>query len=177
MRKKNLWVSILFFVLLFFRYSQAKAQDQVSQVDSLYSQILKEQRKLRIVFPKNYDSTSTNKYEIVYCLDDIADFLSMEWGMLQWEGFIPKNMIMVGITNPKPNGIDMRDRDFTPTKTSDISGGAEKFLSFIKNELTPYVSMKYKAKSNGNHQNDILVRVNCFVKSNSILTKDKQPII
>ena len=150
MRKKNLWVSILFFVLLFFRYSQAKAQDQVSQVDSLYSQILKEQRKLRIVFPKNYDSTSTNKYEIVYCLDDIADFLSMEWGMLQWEGFIPKNMIMVGITNPKPNGIDMRDRDFTPTKTSDISGGAEKFLSFIKNELTPYVSMKYKAKSNGN---------------------------
>jgi predicted alpha/beta superfamily hydrolase len=150
MRKKNLRFSILFFVLLFFRCSQAKAQDQVSQVDSLYSQILKEQRRLHIVFPKNYDPTSTNKYEIVYCLDDIADFLTMEWGMLQWEGFIPKNMIMVGITNPKPNGVDMRDRDFTPTKTSHISGGAAKFLSFFKTELIPFINNKYKGKSNGN---------------------------
>lgn len=76
---------------------QAKAQDQVTQVDSLYSQILQEQRVLHIVFPKNYNPAPTNKYEILYCMDDFADFLTMEWGMLQWEGFIPRNMIMVGI--------------------------------------------------------------------------------
>ncbi len=150
MRNKNLWFPILSFLLQFFLNIHVKAQDQVTQVDSLYSQILQEQRLLNIVFPKNYNPASSNKYEIVYCLDGIADFLTLEWGMLQWEGFIPKNMIMVGITNPKPNGVDMRDRDFTPTKTRDNTGGATSFLSFIKKELIPYINEKYKGSNDGN---------------------------
>ena len=129
--------------------ANSKAQDQVTHVDSLYSQILNEQRKLHIVFPKNYDPTSTDKYEVVYCLDDIAEFLTMEWGMLQWEGFIPKNMILIGITNPRISGVDMRDRDFTPTKTWGVSGGAKTFLSFIKSELMPYINRKYKGATDG----------------------------
>src|SRR5690242_6692066 len=129
MLKKYLWM--LAFALQFLLNLEANAQDQVTQVDSLYSQILQEQRLLHIVFPKNYNAASADKYEILYCLDDIADFLTMEWGMLQWEGFIPKNMILVGITNPKPNGVDMRDRDFTPTKAWGNTGGAASFHSFI----------------------------------------------
>lgn len=150
MLKKNIWILMLTFSLQFLLNVPAKAQDQLIQIDSLYSQILQEQRLLHIVFPKNYNPASTNKYEIVYCLDDIADFLTMEWGMLQWEGFIPKNMIMVGITNPKPNGVDMRDRDFTPTKTWENTGGATNFLSFIKKELIPYINKKYKGSNDGN---------------------------
>lgn len=150
MPQKNLRVLILIFSLQFLLNVPAKAQDQVTQVDSLYSQVLQEQRMLHIVFPKNYNPASTNKYEIVYCLDDIADFLTLEWGMLQWEGFIPRNMIMVGITNPKPNGVDMRDRDFTPTKTRENTGGATSFLSFIKKELIPYINKKYKGSNDGN---------------------------
>ena len=150
MRKNSFLVSISCITLTFFLFTAANAQEQIIQKDSLYSKILQENRPLHIVFPKNYNPASMDTYEIVYCLDDIADFLTMEWGMLQWEGFIPKNMIMVGITNPKPNGVDMRDRDFTPTKTSDISGGATKFLSFFKTELIPFINDKYKGKSNGN---------------------------
>ena len=116
-RNKGIRCSIRAALLLLVMCVNSKAQDQVTHVDSLYSQILNEQRKLHIVFPKNYDPASTDKYEVVYCLDDIAEFLTMEWGMLQWEGFMPKNMILIGITNPKINGVDMRDRDFTPTKT------------------------------------------------------------
>jgi predicted alpha/beta superfamily hydrolase len=150
MPKKNLWVLIMAFSLCFLLNVQAKAQDQVTQVDSLYSQILQEQRLLHIVFPKNYNPASTNKYEILYCLDDIVGFNTLAWGMLQWEGFIPKNMIMVGITNPKPNGVDMRDRDFTPTKVWGNTGGATNFLSFIKKELIPYINKKYKGSNDGN---------------------------
>lgn len=150
MPNKNLWILMMVFSLCFLLTVQTKAQGQVTQVDSLYSQILQEQRLVHIVFPKNYNPATNNKYEIVYCLDDIADFLTLEWGMLQWEGFIPKNMIMVGITNPKPNGVDMRDRDFTPTKTRENTGGAINFLSFIKNELIPYINKKYKGSNDGN---------------------------
>ena len=149
MQKNSFLCSVSCITFTFFLFTTANAQEQTIQEDSLYSQILKEERQLHIVLPKNYNPASTDKYEIVYCLDNIADFLTMEWGMLQWEGFIPKNMIMVGITNPKPNGIDMRDRDFTPTKTSDISGGAVKFLSFFKTELIPFINDKYKGKSKG----------------------------
>lgn len=150
MRIKILKLFSLIFITPFLIVNAATAQEPKVVPDSFYSQILKEERQLHIVLPKNYNPTSTDKYEIVYCLDDITDFLTMEWGMLQWEGFIPKNMIMVGITNPKPNGVDMRDRDFTPTKTSDISGGAERFLLFFKHELIPFINSKYKATNSGN---------------------------
>ncbi len=141
---------MLVLLLQFLLNIPTNAQEQVTKVDSLYSQILQEQRFLHIVLPKNYNPASFNKYEIVYCLDDIADFLPMEWGMLQGEGFIPKNMIMVGITNPKPNGVDMRDRDFTPTKAWDNTGGAANFLSFLKQELIPYINKKYQGAKDGN---------------------------
>src|SRR5690348_16880568 len=82
------------------------AQEQQIKNDSLFSKILNERRHLHIVFPKDYNPAKETQYEVVYLLDDIADFLTIEWNMLQWEGFLPKNMIMVGITNPKPNGVD-----------------------------------------------------------------------
>ncbi len=150
MKIKSFYLYIQFIVLQFIAIQTSYGQNQVIQNDSLYSHILKEQRRFHIVFPKDYNPTSDVSYEVIYCLDDISDFLTMEWGFLQGEGFIPKNMIMVGITNPKQNGVDMRDRDFTPTKTWEISGGADKFLSFFRAELIPYISSKYKATSNGN---------------------------
>lgn len=149
MKNRNLWLSTVTSLLLV-SIITANGQSQATQNDSLYSHILKEQRKFHIVLPKDYNPSANDKYEIVYCLDDISDFLTMEWGFLQGEGFIPKNMIMIGITNPKPNGVDMRDRDFTPTKTWEGTGGANAFLAFIKAELIPYINRKYPVASKGN---------------------------
>lgn len=44
----------------------------------------------------------------------------------------------------------MRERDFTPSKTSDISGGADKFLLFMKTELLPFINGKYNGADKGN---------------------------
>ncbi len=145
-KKRTLAASFTFMML--FLFNLASAQQQTMEQDSLYSKVLNEERKLHVVLPKDYNPSS-GKYEIVYCLDDISNFLTMEWDFLRGEGFIPNNMILVGITNPKPNGVDMRDRDFTPTKIGGISGGAERFLSFIKTELIPYIGQKYRASGNG----------------------------
>jgi predicted alpha/beta superfamily hydrolase len=137
-------------LLLLTMLSIRAQQTNITKEDSLYSHVLNEQRKMHVVFPLDYDSTKTAQYEVVYCLDDIAEFLVTEWNFLQGEGFIPKNMIMVGITNANKNGADMRERDFSPTKTWDNTGGASNFLSFIKKELIPYVQEKYKGATDGN---------------------------
>jgi hypothetical protein len=52
-------------------------------------------------------------------------------------------MIVVAITN-----VD-RNRDFSPTHVNTIptSGGAEKFLAFVKKELLPFVDRNYRTSS------------------------------
>jgi pimeloyl-ACP methyl ester carboxylesterase len=58
-------------------------------------------------------------------------------------------MIIVGVTwggvNPNPDSL--RARDYTPTKVGALpqSGGADNFLSFMKNELFPFIESNYKA--------------------------------
>lgn len=140
MKRRKYWLAISVIIAQFLLSLNSYGQNQVVQTDSLYSRILNEERKFHIVLPKEFNPTADVTYEIVYCLDDVSDFLAMEWGFLQGEGFIPKNMIMVGIVNPKPNGVDMRDRDFTPTRLWGISGGADRFLAFLKTEMIPYIN-------------------------------------
>jgi predicted alpha/beta superfamily hydrolase len=150
MKKKTALHIITFTYFFIFLSGISTGQMQIPIKDSLYSAILKESRPINVILPKNFDSKSQDKYELLFCLDGISDFLRTELDILQGEGFVPKNMIVIGIQNTENNGISMRDRDFTPTATSPISGGADKFLSFIKNELVPYVINKYDGKANGN---------------------------
>lgn len=117
--------------------------------DSIYSEILKEVRPIQVVLPKNYDAGSPEKYELLFCLDGVPDFLRMELDILRGEGFVPQNIIIVGLPNTVRNGVYMRDRDFAPSGIPSLSGGADNFLSFIKEELMPYFQNKFKAKTSG----------------------------
>jgi len=114
--------------------------------DSLYSDLLKEMRPLEIVLPANYATSPNMKFDALYVTDgewntrivsDIRQFLNIQ--------FIPENII-VSIPNVYPNHMNQRGRDFTPTHTDGMpeSGGAEKFLAFIKTELLPYINKKYR---------------------------------
>ena len=124
------------------------AQDPLIMQDSLYSAILKEQRNIQIVYPKGYNPASSEKYEVLYCLEGIPAFVRSEYNFLAGEGFIP-NLILVGLPNTIKNGVNMRDRDFTPTHTYGETGGAGKFLSFLKDELMPFMQKHYPVKNNG----------------------------
>jgi predicted alpha/beta superfamily hydrolase len=148
----------VFFLLPLFIVNSSMAQAIDSsrmngpQVITFYSKILAENRKITIQLPARM-----NKYDslpVLYQLDG-ETFTSMVGGQVQYlsESYkIMPNLIVIGIENTD------RTRDLTPTHSlldasgkADTSanafgrksGGGEKFLAFIKEELMPYVKANY----------------------------------
>lgn len=116
--------------------------------DSLYSAALQEERRIDILLPKDYDPAKPDRYEVLYCLEGISDFVPTEYNYLSGEGFIPQ-LILVGVLNTENKGNSNRDRDFTPTHTYGETGGADRFLAYLRDELLPYMQKHYPLKSSG----------------------------
>jgi predicted alpha/beta superfamily hydrolase len=121
-----------------------------SEVRKLTSSIVAGQEyELHVLLPAGYAS-STKKYPVTYLMDSQWDFplLKSIYGQQYFDGFIPE-MIIVGVTwgGTKPNPDSLRARDYTPTNEprQPQSGGADKFLLFIKDELFPFIETNYKA--------------------------------
>ncbi|NUM79308.1 alpha/beta hydrolase [bacterium] len=103
-----------------------------------------------VKLPTNYTS-SNSKYPVLYVLDgDIAYFVAC--GVtphLLLGGHIPE-IIIVGIgygsLNAGPGGKNNRMRDYSPTQIPEDprTGKANRFLSFLKKELIPFVDKNYK---------------------------------
>ena len=136
---------ILFLVMSFFLpiniIAQGGAEDVIiGKSINLKSKVLGEVRQIMLYLPARYDQTST-KYPVLYLLDGRAHFqhASSTVHFLSRNGRIPQ-MIVVAIVN-----VD-RTRDFTPTKIENRpnSGGAKKFIKFIKDELFPYIEENYR---------------------------------
>lgn len=138
---------------------QAIAWTQVQRVEipgsetrRITSAIVNQEYVLHVSLPGGY-AASDKKYPVVYLMDSQWDFplLTALYGEQYYDGFIPP-VIIVGVTwggaNPKPDSL--RVRDYTPTRTNwaPQSGGAGQFLSFMKNELFPFVEANYKADPN-----------------------------
>lgn len=121
----------------------------IGQTDSLYSEILEENRNIWVHVPDEgpggiYGKTT---YPVLYLLDGPGHFHAVT-GLLHNLGqnaIVPK-MVVVGIPNTD------RTRDLTPTHVDVMfgdstfartSGGGDKFLEFLEKELIPYVEGKY----------------------------------
>jgi predicted alpha/beta superfamily hydrolase len=120
-----------------------------SEVRKITSSIVTGQEyELQILLPGGY-KYSNKKYPVVYLMDSQWDFPLVKsiYGQQYYDGFIPE-LIVVGITwgGEKPNPDSLRARDYTPTNESRLkqSGGADKFLSFMKEELFPFIEKNYK---------------------------------
>jgi predicted alpha/beta superfamily hydrolase len=124
----------------------------IGTTDSLYSDILKEERRLLIYVPgqSNGSATDTSKrYPVLYLLDGDSHFHSVTGIMDQLtRNDLCPEMIVVAIPNTD------RSRDLTPTHSLKLpdgteqdflktTGGAENFTSFIKQELIPYIDSHY----------------------------------
>jgi predicted alpha/beta superfamily hydrolase len=96
------------------------------------------------------DLKSGKKYPVLFVLDGQWDFklLDSVYGGLHYDKFVPE-MIIVGITysGENPNYDQLRAMDYTPTaiKTVPGSGGAAKFLDFLKKDVFPLVEKNYQA--------------------------------
>lgn len=138
-------------VLFFYIVNIALGQERVEIRDSLYSDVLQEQRIFEVLLPKSYKADSSKKYGVVYKLDGEWDtwLLPGSYDFAVGAKFVPEN-IFVRIPNIYSPKIDTRDRDLTPTQVKEYNpntGGADNFRSFLKNELIPYINKKYP--SNG----------------------------
>ncbi|MBI1342225.1 MAG: alpha/beta hydrolase [Terrimonas sp.] len=104
---------------------------------------------LHIALPAGYNNLQ-KKYPVIYLMDSQWDFPLVKsiYGEQYYDGFIPE-MIIVGVTwgGNHPNPDSLRARDYTPTKEMRLpqSGGADLFLSFMKNELFPFIESSYRA--------------------------------
>jgi predicted alpha/beta superfamily hydrolase len=146
--KKIILSSSLTLILVFISqvFCVTYAQERTVISDSIYSNVLKEERSIKILLPDTYKPGSTDKYEVIYVTDGewATDLFSFIYKFAQGENYVPP-AIIVGIPNRYINKVNQRDRDFLPVHVPDpaISGGADNFLSFIKNELIPYINGKY----------------------------------
>lgn len=145
-------VAALSFLIFFIALSvSAQTSDLPQQHFSLYSKTVKDTFHISINFPHNYNPQKKNKYAVVYLLDANIYFDIIASAMNRYSeiGMAP-NIILVGIGYKDFPTLDsLRNRDDTyPTAIKEyemsVSGGANKFLNFISDELVPKIDEKYK---------------------------------
>lgn len=124
-----------------------------TEVRKITSAIVKGQEyELHVMLPAGYVANG-KKYPVIYVMDSQWDFplVSSIYGQQYFDGFIPA-AIIVGVSwgGMKPNPDSLRARDYTPTKEQRLvqSGGADKFLDFMKRELIPFIESNYSADNN-----------------------------
>jgi len=110
---------------------------------SIRSAVLDEERNLLVYTPLSY-RFSDQSYPVLYLLDGETHFHHAT-GIVQFlsaQGLMPET-IVVAIVN-----VD-RTRDFSPTHIEKVpnTGGAEKFMRFISDELIPYVDGNYRTQT------------------------------
>ena len=129
----------------------AYAELLAAKHDAIDSQVLAQKRQIEVFLPKETEKDPTQKFETLYVLDGDwnAKIVAETVDFLESVGFMPP-VIVVSVPNYfDDKGINSRDHDLTPTAVAHEarSGGAANFLSFLKNELVPYVNAHYP--SNG----------------------------
>jgi len=151
---KNILASLLIVTISLSIHAQTDNKIVIGKVDSVYSTILKEPRKVWVYTPnmKAGIQNPSQRYPVLYLLDGDGHFESVV-GMIQQlsqvnGNTIVREMIIVGIPNTD------RTRDLTPTHiTSDLpmmdsnstknTGGGENFTAFIEKELMPHIDSLY----------------------------------
>jgi predicted alpha/beta superfamily hydrolase len=142
------------FLLFAFVAGSGQSHDKIviGTIDSVYSTILGETRKVWVYVPDQMPELyGKQKYPVVYLLDGEANFQSVV-GIIQklsdgnGNSILPKS-IVVGIPNTD------RTRDLTPTHVTSSpmmgtdfvknSGGGERFTNFLEKELIPYIESVY----------------------------------
>lgn len=145
--------------LLFLILSCNQSPDKKEQTDKIgkstgtrfYSKAVADTFSIFVNLPNNYNPQQKEKYPVVYLLDANLYFDIIATAITKYSevGLAPA-VILVGIGYKDfPTMDSLRNRDDTypnaiPEYEMSVSGGADKFLSFINNDLVPYVDSKYK---------------------------------
>lgn len=149
-------MKIKLIALIFFTTLSVLAQNGddivIGKKVSIFSKILNSDRELNIYLPKSYNTNNYKKYPVMYLLDGKRFFHTTTGIVLQMSDDVsPKipEMIVIGIKSQN------RERDSSPTnsligssgkeeKRLSVTGGANKFIKFLENELIPLIDNRYR---------------------------------
>jgi len=125
------------------------ARAQTPIVGRVTSSVLGEVREFTVRLPAGYDRDRTRRFPVVYVLDGppLDQQTALAAAQEASAGSVP-DLIVVGIPNMQRSG---RARDFLPPflsfprrDGSPFTGGADRFLRFLREELTPRIERDYR---------------------------------
>jgi predicted alpha/beta superfamily hydrolase len=132
------------FILTSVLFSISAQEGYTVKQDSINSSVLKQSRKITIFLPDGYGATNA-KFPVIYVLDanDRDQHTVPTARFLFLNGKMP-GAIVVGVIN-----VD-RNHDFLPDSSKNnapTGGGADNFLKFFRDELTPYIDKNFKTEN------------------------------
>jgi len=147
---KNITIALFFLIGINLVKSQNVGQIVIGTKHLFHSNILSEDREYWINLPESYNDVNKSSYKsypLLIVLDGNIHFKAISGIVNYMSSDLYRNwkipeMIVVGIKN-----VDRR-RDYTPDKIATIrennSGGGERFLSFLEEELIPELDQKFR---------------------------------
>jgi predicted alpha/beta superfamily hydrolase len=165
MKKHNsLFGGLLACVMIVFCVTKTNAQTTPIRKHIIQSEHTGKSYELMVLLPQNYAATDTVRYPVLYLLDGKYSFpLFQSISSMMGLGKEIRDLIIVGIEatgDTNEDWLTSRHADFTPsaqpkadtlwTKILKLpegrlrSGGAEKFLQALQQEMIPMIESKYK---------------------------------
>ncbi len=158
MHKQFLTSTLLFLCLTFSVESSAESEKRPIVTGHWYtlnSKIMQESREYAVHLPFSYHDNPEQHFPVIYVLDGHSTQMRGVGGMIESLSYYELNqqlpeVIVVAIPNTN------RTRDFTPTKgdlafqgeildkLSENSGGAERFATFIREELFTAIDTNFR---------------------------------
>lgn len=119
---------------------------QVGVLDSLYSKVLNESRKIYVQLPASYTPENNQRYPVIYILDGEMFLPTVNDLQNYYSGGFTPEMVLVGISNDENRVRDLTTSTIT-TKYgmpfNEKNGEAGNFRKFIETELIPFIEKKY----------------------------------
>ncbi len=148
-----------FLGFIFLNISCNRSPDKIEPIEKtekstetrFYSKTVADTFSIFVNLPNDYNPQQKEKYAVVYLLDAnlYFDIIATTINKYSEVGLAPSVILVAIGYKDFPTMDSLRNRDDTypkaiPEYEMNVSGGADKFLSFINNELIPFVDNKYK---------------------------------
>ncbi len=145
----NLFAITIIFSSFFTHLSSQSEAFTLGKRVILESATLSQERELQVLLPENYQAHAQASYPVIYLIDGDYNFTGVA-GMLDLlanKGQLIPDVILVGIAD---KGTKTYHKHTTPDgfgSPSDekTTGQASKFLTFLTDEVKPYIEKNYRA--------------------------------
>lgn len=130
---------------------------EIEIIDSFYSKIMGNKRKIRVYLPPSYSEKNSKKYPVLYIhdgqnvFDDSQSFSGISWKLHQKAEYLIKNkiideLIIAAVDNMGEERLSEYAHQDGFYKGEKVKAKALKYQRFLIEELMPYLEEKYRIK-------------------------------